>query len=136
MYLLIGALVIFILWKSLKELFRPRDKHSHHISLSHLWYIGTIYINFMLGFCLLYLLFEIRGEHILVENNEIMNGSFPHLFFTCLYFSGVTIFSLGYGDITPVGIGRGIALMESFLGYVIPAAFVVRSFLISETPNS
>ncbi|MDY0395815.1 potassium channel family protein [Virgibacillus halophilus] len=34
--------------------------------------------------------------------------------------------TIGYGDITPVGIGRLVALIEALVGYVLPAAFVMR----------
>lgn len=38
-------------------------------------------------------------------------------------------FSVGFGDVAPVGIGRLLAIIEALLGYTIPAAFVVRTFI-------
>ena len=46
---------------------------------------------------------------------------------TYIYFSAVTLFSVGYGDIAPIGIGRLIAMIEALIGYTIPAAFVARA---------
>src|ERR1019366_6870575 len=40
-------------------------------------------------------------------------------FMDCLYFSVVTISSLGYGDLRPVGVGRLIATLEVSTGLVI-----------------
>jgi len=37
--------------------------------------------------------------------------------------------TVGYGDITPIGIGRAIAMTEALIGFVMPAAFVVRVVL-------
>ncbi|WP_070962556.1 ion channel [Vibrio sonorensis] len=46
-------------------------------------------------------------------------------FFNALYFSVVTFTTLGYGDITPVGVARFIAAVEAFLGSFTMALFVV-----------
>nr|WP_239454064.1 potassium channel family protein [Bacillus suaedaesalsae] len=65
----------------------------------------------------------------------MINGDLPELngfleiFGTSLYFSGLTLLSVGYGDITPIGIGRLFAIIEALLGYIIPAAFVVRTMI-------
>lgn len=47
------------------------------------------------------------------------------LFFTCLYYSVVTFTTLGYGDITPIGISRAIAAIQAFIGSFTIALFVV-----------
>ena len=46
-------------------------------------------------------------------------------FLNILYFSVVTFTTLGYGDISPVGIARLIAAIEAFLGTFVMALFVV-----------
>jgi len=46
-------------------------------------------------------------------------------FAECLYFSVVTFTTLGYGDITPAGIGRFIAAVEAFVGSFTIALYVV-----------
>ncbi|MGY3568910.1 pentapeptide repeat-containing protein [Vibrio sp. SCSIO 43135] len=46
-------------------------------------------------------------------------------FFNAVYFSVVTFTTLGYGDISPVGIARFIAAFEAFLGSFTMALFVV-----------
>ncbi|MDW4525975.1 ion channel [Rossellomorea marisflavi] len=83
----------------------------------------------MIGFGAIYLLLDLEGVQILVEDGAPISGTFIEHFFTSIYFSGVTLFSLGYGDVTPVGVGRGVALIESWLGYTVPAAFVVKNFM-------
>ena len=44
-----------------------------------------------------------------------------------LYLSGITLLSVGYGDVTPIGIGRWIAITEALLGYIMPAVIVART---------
>ncbi len=46
-------------------------------------------------------------------------------FLNILYFSVATFTTLGYGDMSPVGISRLIAASEAFLGAFILALFVV-----------
>jgi hypothetical protein len=46
-------------------------------------------------------------------------------FVSCLYFSVVTFTTLGYGDITPVGLSRIVAALEAFSGSFTLALFVV-----------
>jgi len=46
--------------------------------------------------------------------NAEENGQFS----SYLYFSGVTFFTLGYGDVVPLhGVGRGLAILEAGLGF-------------------
>ena len=47
------------------------------------------------------------------------------IFQSSLYFSVVTFTTLGYGDLTPVGISRAIAAIEAFTGSFTIALFVV-----------
>ncbi|APC47265.1 two pore domain potassium channel family protein [Virgibacillus halodenitrificans] len=83
------------------------------------------YIVVIIGFGLVYFILSLQNT-ILVENGELREvgklGSFIH----SMYFSGVTILTIGYGDITPIGIGRLIAIAEALIGYILPAAFVLR----------
>lgn len=46
-------------------------------------------------------------------------------FFMAMYYSVVTFTTLGYGDITPFGVTRFIAVVEAFLGSFTIALFVV-----------
>ncbi len=46
-------------------------------------------------------------------------------FFNCLYFSIVTFTTLGYGDLTPVGLARVTAAFEAFVGSFTLALYVV-----------
>jgi hypothetical protein len=50
----------------------------------------------------------------------------PHIsFFTYLYMSGTTLFTLGYGDVTPLGqFGRALAVCESGLGFAFLAVII------------
>jgi potassium channel LctB len=135
-YFLIAAIALCMIL-SLRTLFFPSKWREKHLSIKNFLLLGMSYLVLMLGFGLVYVLLEVEGIDLLVEGEDVIQGDFLDHLFTCLYFSGVTLFSVGYGDVTPIGIGRGIALIESWLGYTIPAAFVIKSFFIEghkETP--
>lgn len=44
-----------------------------------------------------------------------------------LYFSGVTLLSIGYGDMVPTGVAKLFALMEASFGLLLPTAFFIQS---------
>src|SRR5699024_12142512 len=79
----------------------------------------------IIGFGLIYFILSFQGI-ILVEGDELRKvgklGSLIHSF----YFRGVTILTIGYGDIVPIGIGRLVALIQALIGYILPTAFVLR----------
>lgn len=84
-----------------------------------------IYSIVILGFGMIYFILSFQGI-ILMEYGELREvnalGSIIH----SIYFSGVTLLTIGYGDITPIGFGRAIALVEALIGYVLPTAFVLK----------
>lgn len=46
-------------------------------------------------------------------------------FWEALYFSGLTFTTIGYGDITPMGLARFLAVLEGLFGIVLSSALVV-----------
>lgn len=81
----------------------------------------------MIGFGLIYILLELKGYPVFIDETMGMEDSLVNRLETGFYFSAVTLFSVGYGDIAPIGIGRIIAVVEALIGYTIPAAFVFRA---------
>ncbi|MDE1462008.1 ion channel [Spartinivicinus poritis] len=74
----------------------------------------------------LYFLFGIEEDGGITGLNTSL-GLWENLrqFGGCLYFSVVTFTTLGYGDITPLGMARPIAAIEAFSGSFTMALFVV-----------
>ncbi|OIJ17252.1 ion transporter [Anaerobacillus alkalilacustris] len=99
--------------------------HGKRISVRNFVILFLVYVTVAIGFGCLYISLELMGVPVLTEGEVRVGGSFFHLLEDALYFSAVTILSVGYGDITPLGIGRWIAMVEAFFGYLLPAAFVV-----------
>jgi hypothetical protein len=57
--------------------------------------------------------------------DEPLNAGRSVSFFTYIYLSGTTFFTLGYGDVTPVGhFGRCMAVIEAGLGFAFLAVII------------
>ena len=86
--------------------------------------IFSLFIIFSFGF--IFFLFGIKGpEHPIVYNPQLAISDNLVLLLEALYFSVVTFTTLGYGDISPVGITRFFATFEAFVGSFSLALFVV-----------
>lgn len=103
------------------------DRQRTAISLEVLYTLLTIYLIFIIGFGLIYFVLSYTQEILIV--NEVrtaqLNSKLTHLFMS-FYFSGVTLLTIGYGDIIPVGIGRFIAIIQALIGYILPTTFVLK----------
>ncbi|CAM3859059.1 potassium channel family protein [Mesobacillus zeae] len=130
-YLLISVIILCIIM-SLRTLFIPNRIKGKKISFENFVVLTCIYATVMIGFGLIYFLIEERGVTLLLEGPQVKSVTALSKLATSLYFSAVTLFSVGYGDIAPVGIGRLIAVVEALIGYTIPAAFVARTVIDRE----
>ncbi|MFF2877528.1 potassium channel family protein [Gottfriedia sp. NPDC057991] len=98
------------------------------ISINNYILLFLIYGTVLIGFSAVYFILE-RGPHpILIEHSIPIEGTNYNIMGLCLYFSAITLLSVGYGDIVPVGIGRWVAMVEALIGYTMPAAFVLQVF--------
>ncbi|EMT44722.1 MULTISPECIES: potassium channel family protein [Anoxybacillus] len=118
------ALIAFIICMSVFSFWQTKRSV---ISVKNFIAIIFVYSTTMIGFALVYTILHINGHVVMMENGKNIEAShFLQYVETSLYFSAVTLLSVGYGDIVPIGIGRWIAMVEALLGYALPAAFVVR----------
>lgn len=130
---LIMIAICLILMKSFLDFFRGKsfavafEMKESRFSTEIFMALLVLYIIIMLGYGMIYFILSIEGI-VLVENGELRQVSILGSIIHSVYFSGVTLLSVGYGDITPVGVGRFIALTQALIGYILPAAFVVKIF--------
>ncbi|WP_077248164.1 potassium channel family protein [Bacillus sp. FJAT-27986] len=128
MFYIILAAVVITLLMSLKGLLMPTDPtRAERISLDYLYWIITVYFTFLIGFGILYVLVEMKFGTVIHLNGLPIEGGLFQKLASSFYFSTMTLLSVGYGDMVPVGFGRWIASMEALIGYALPAAFVVRT---------
>lgn len=128
---LVMICICFIIFRSMMD-FIQEGKVGLKINLkdsrfsTELFYaLLIIYTIVLIGFGLIYFILSFQTV-ILVDTEAEHSIGIMEALFRSLYFSGVTLMTIGYGDIVPVGLGRLIAVVESLIGYVLPTAFVLR----------
>lgn len=126
MFYLMLFLVIFCMFMSLRTLFLPYRMKGKFVSLENFLSIGYVYITVVVGYGIIYMLFAFNGRPLLKETSSLESHN---IFETCFYFSAMTLFSVGNGDVVPQGIGRMITVTEALIGYTLPAAFVARAVI-------
>ncbi|MEH7439419.1 ion channel [Neobacillus drentensis] len=129
MFYFLLPIVIFCIFMSLRTLFIPNTLSGKFASVQNFLYLGSVYLTVIIGFGLIYLLFYLIGLPLLKEVNQ---DSQNNIFETSFYFSAMTLFSVGNGDVLPNGVGRIIAVIEALIGYTLPAAFVAKVMLDRE----
>lgn len=124
MFFLLLMLVIFTIIMSLRTLFLPYKMRGKFVSLEIFLSVSYIYATVVVGFAVIYMLFAISGKPLLIETGTARS---ENIFETCFYFSAMTLFSVGNGDVIPMGAGRIITVIEAMIGYTLPAAFVAKA---------
>jgi potassium channel LctB len=114
---------------SLRNIFVPNTVKGKFVSVENFLYLAFVYLTILIGFGLIYILLETKGHEVLIEMYPQPTESFAERLGTYIYFSAITLFSVGYGDIAPIGVGRIIVIIEALIGYTIPAAFVAKAMI-------
>lgn len=72
------------------------------------------YVELICAFAALYLAFA------RLPGSEGLAGGHPlALYRECVYFSGVTQLTIGYGDLQPQGVSRAVAVVQALLGFAL-----------------
>ena len=129
-YILIVG-IVFCMTMSIRTLFVAHSERKG-FSMEKLLWLGNLYATILVGFALVYLLFELQNYSVILDMGNRVEGNFSEQLKTYFYFSAMTMFSVGYGDISPIGVGRMIATVQAFIGYTLPAAFVIRTVIEME----
>ncbi|PPA68826.1 hypothetical protein [Jeotgalibacillus proteolyticus] len=84
------------------------------------------------GFATVYTVMTLEGVEVM--EIDTTNHSFWSLFSTSIYLSGMMLFSIGNGEIIPLGLGRWVSLMASYLGHALPVT-VVWTLIFNRPPS-
>lgn len=118
--------VTLCIFMSMQSLLTPKRTKGRWVSLDNFFYLICLYATILIAFGLIYIILDLNGHVVLIDETSYGGINFLDRLASGFYFSAVTLFSLGYGDVIPVGLGRMIAMVEALIGYVIPTAFVAR----------
>jgi len=127
MFILLLLIIIFIMAMTFRDFLQQRYKIniSRNISIYGLISLAFLYLTIALGFSGIYLVLEIVGIKVIYIKADLLNNNAMEYLLNIIYFSSTTLFSIGYGDIVPIGLGKAIAIIEGLIGYLLPPAFIV-----------
>ncbi|KIL50954.1 potassium channel family protein [Jeotgalibacillus campisalis] len=127
--LLIGITIVYLLI-TLYYFFTNKSFTHSYFSPVLFYKLFFVLLSLTVGFGLLYYLLSIN-EQILSINDP--NGDpVERTFANYLYFSGVTILAVGYGDMVPVGAARFFSLIQASLGLLLPTAYFMKALSSSK----
>lgn len=107
------------------------DKLKRNISIEVFYTLIVIYLTIITGFGLIY--FILSFDHVVLIDMAAKEKSLLEKLTESLYFSGVTMMTIGYGDVSPIHIGRIIAIIQALIGYILPTAFVLKIVQTSQS---
>lgn len=122
--ILIGMTILFVV-ANLYYFFTNKTHKKSGFDSALFYKLFFVLVAVTFGFALLYYLLSFN-EVILVINDPT-DAIADTGFLNCLYFSGVTILSVGYGDLVPVGSARFFALIQASIGVLLPSAYFVKA---------
>jgi potassium channel LctB len=95
-------------------------------SWQHFTILLMVYFILILGFSILYLGLSLLGYPSIASHGEqYINSNGFYYIGNIIYFSSVTMLTIGYGDMTPLGLAKVFVVIQALLGYLLPAAFLV-----------
>ncbi|MFB1052127.1 ion channel [Paraliobacillus sp. JSM ZJ581] len=125
---IVAVIMMFILiMASIYSFVTSKIYQSSYFSYQIFASLLLVYIVVLIGFGSIYFWLSLH-DVLLIEFSKQPEGELNRIeaFAHAFYFSGVTLMTVGYGDITPIGWGRMIALIEALIGYILPAAFIFK----------
>ncbi len=122
--ILIGITILFIA-TNLYYFFTHKSYKKSYFDSAMFYKLFFVLLGVTLGFAVLY--YVLSFNEVVLRINDPTGEPAEHTFLTMLYFSGVTILSVGYGDLVPVGSTRFFALIQAGLGLLLPAAYFMKA---------
>lgn len=123
----LGILVVLILFQLgafVKKKGDMKDTHKFSLQWPLYLYILTVLLSTMIIFAVIYYISSVYTPILKVgHTGELITD---YTFMQILYYSGVTLLSIGYGDLVPVGPIRFISIFEGFLGIVLPTVIFIK----------
>lgn len=122
-----ALLVIAVAFIAANLFYFFRNKAFKYGSVDFMLFVNLflIMIGIWLAFAAIFYVLSQEGPAVL-ENTQPFDPV-EVTWSNMIYFSGVTLLSIGYGDMVPNGIAKFFALLEASFGLLLPTAFFIQS---------
>ncbi|SHN30896.1 ion channel [Gracilibacillus kekensis] len=121
---LVCIAIIFIV-ANLIYFFRNKTYKKSSFSTALFMKLFFVLLGITFGFGLLY--YALSFQETVVVQSLSDNAPIEHSFGNMLYFSGVTMLSVGYGDMLPINAARFFALVQASIGILLPTAYFMKA---------
>ncbi len=137
--LILHIVGIYLIRKPLERLFTAKDivslLFSYVLFVAGILLVASVLFMVVENLHLGYLTYDptVKLSSDMIEDKD------PNLSQDYLYFTAVTFFSVGYGDVCPVGLCKPLAMMTAFAGNIVTVvlmAIVVSVYLNRRTKPS
>ncbi|MGP4078099.1 ion channel [Halobacillus sp. K22] len=122
----ITTISLILIAGSLRQIFASLEFEHKIFSFQLFISILLLYTIVMIGFAIIYVSLIEHGVMVYQEAGQFEPLHWKEEIARSMYFSGATLFTVGYGEMVPVGVGRWIAILEAMIGYSLPAALVAK----------
>ncbi|TMW70913.1 ion channel [Alteribacter natronophilus] len=122
--ILIGLTILFIA-ANLYYFFTSKSYNKSYFDPAMFYKLFLVMLGVTFGFTLLY--YFLSFNEVILRINDPKGEVVEPTFSDLLYFSGVTILAVGYGDLVPVGSARLFSLLQAGLGLLLPAAYFMKA---------
>lgn len=122
--ILIGLTIVFLAM-NLFYFFTNKTYKKSYVNSALFLKLFFVMVGLTFGFAVLYYL--LSSNEVILKISDNTGEQAPEDFMTFLYFSGVTMLSVGYGDLIPVGSARFFALIQASLGLLLPTAYFMKA---------
>jgi potassium channel LctB len=121
---LTGAAFVFI-GANLYYFFANKSYKKSRFSSVLFLKLFFVMLGLTIGFAVIF--FALSLDDVVLRIGTLDGKPADQSFWNLLYFSGVTILSVGYGDLIPVGPLRFFALLEAAIGVLLPTAYFMKA---------
>ncbi|WP_058305912.1 ion channel [Gracilibacillus massiliensis] len=121
---LVFIAIIFIV-ANLIYFFRNKTYKKSYFSTALFMKLFFVLLGVTFGFGILY--YALSFQETVVVQSLSDNTPIKHSFGNLLYFSGVTMLSVGYGDMLPINAARFFALIQAAIGILLPTAYFMKA---------
>ncbi|WP_117149391.1 potassium channel family protein [Paraliobacillus zengyii] len=129
---LVGLAILIIVF-NLYYFFNNKAYKKSYFSTVLFMKLFFVLTGVMIGFALLY--YALALQDVVLVQTITDKQPIDHNFLNLLYYSGVTLLSVGYGDMLPVGAARFFSLLEAAIGVLLPTAYFIKAIDHSRKDN-